>query len=92
MALWPPWICSARKVIHPPSEIVKGSKGLESNLDIDRRIFGCFGKNIHQDKYKTIDDTMSDSNIGGRRRRNMRDNLFVIYATIDDAVRKKKFH
>ena len=89
--MWPPCVCSARKVIHPPSEIVNDIKRI-SNLDIDRRIFGCFGKIIHQDKYKTIDDTMSDSNIGGRRRRYMRDNLFVIYATIDDTFRENKIH
>jgi hypothetical protein len=33
---------------------------------------------------------MSDSNVGGRRRRNIRDNLLVLYATINEAVRKKK--
>ena len=47
-------------------------------------------KLIYQDKYETIEDTMSDSNVGGRKRRNIRDNLFVIYATINDAVRNKK--
>ena len=32
---------------------------------------------------------MSDSNVGGRKERNIRDNLFVLYAIINEAVRKK---
>ena len=32
---------------------------------------------------------MSDSNVGGRRKRNIRDNLFVLYAIINDAIRNK---
>ena len=73
------------------------SKGLKSELDNDRGIFGVskvrsiLEKLIYQDKYETIDDAMSDSNVGGRKRRNIRDNLFVIYATINEAVRNKKY-
>ena len=37
-----------------------------------------------------IDSCMSDSNVGGRRNRNIRDNLFVIYAAINDAIKNKK--
>ena len=37
-----------------------------------------------------IDSCMSDSNDGGRRNRNIRDNLFVIYAAINDAIKNKK--
>ena len=33
---------------------------------------------------------MSDSNVGGRRKRNIRDNLFAIYAIINDAIKNKK--
>ena len=33
---------------------------------------------------------MSDSNVGGRKNRNIRDNLFVIYAIINDAIKNKK--
>ena len=33
---------------------------------------------------------MSDSNVGGRRKRNIRDNLFVLYAIINESVRNKK--
>ena len=38
--------------------------------------------------HDTVDDSMSDSNVGGKR--NIRDNLLVIYASINEAVRSKK--
>ena len=37
-----------------------------------------------------IDSEMSDSNAGARRQRNIRDNLFVLYATINEAIQCKK--
>ena len=72
------------------------SKGKKSDLDSDRGIFGVskvrsiIEKLIYQDKYQDIDDSMSDSNVGGRRKRNIRDNLFVLYATINESIRTKK--
>ena len=47
-------------------------------------------KLIYQDTYETIDSSMSDSNVGGRRHRNIRDNLLVLYASINEAIRMKK--
>ena len=72
------------------------SKGEKSDLDNDRGIFGVskvrsiIEKLTNQDTYETIGDSMSDSNVGGRRRQNIRDDLFVIYATINEAIRNKK--
>ena len=43
-----------------------------------------------QDSYEIIDANMSDSNVSARRRRNIRDNLFTIYASINEAIRNKK--
>ena len=71
-------------------------KGDRSDLENDRGLFGVskirsiIEKLIYQDIYETIDETMSDSNVGGRKNRNIRDNLMVIYATINDAVKNKK--
>ena len=47
-------------------------------------------KLVYKVTYETIDNQMSYSNVGGRRSRNIRDNLFVIYATIIEAIRNKK--
>ena len=71
-------------------------KGDRSDLENDRGLFGVskirsiIEKLVYQDAYEDIDNTMSDSNVGGRKNRNIRDNLLVIYATINDAVRNKK--
>ena len=71
-------------------------KGERCDLDNERGIFGVskvrsiIDKLVYQDYYEDIDDVMSDSNVGGRRRRNIRDNLLVLYATINEAVRQKK--
>ena len=32
---------------------------------------------------------MSDSNVGGRKQRNIRDNLFIVYGIINFAVQEK---
>ena len=72
------------------------SRGEKSLLDSDRGIFcvskvrSIIEKLVYQDMYQTIDEHMSDSNVGGRRQRNIRDNLLVIYATINEAIRSKK--
>ena len=71
-------------------------KGEKNDLENDRGIFGVskirsiIEKMILNDNYDEVDDSMSDSNVGGRKCRNIRDNLFVIYATINDAIKNKK--
>ena len=68
------------------------NKGLQSNLSSERGIFNVvkvrsiFEKVIYSDVYETIDTNMSFSNVGGRRNRNIRDNLFVVYASINDVI------
>ena len=71
-------------------------KGDRSDLENDRGLFGVskirsiIEKLVYQDVNEDIDDAMSVSNVGGRKNRNIRDNLMVIYATINDAVKNKK--
>ena len=72
------------------------NKGARNDLENDRGVFtvskirSIIEKLVMFDSYETIDLNMSDSNVGGRRRRNIRDNLFVIYACINEAIRNKK--
>ena len=40
-------------------------------------------KLIYIDKYDDIDQNMSDSNIGARRGRNIKNHLFIIYGIIN---------
>ena len=71
-------------------------KGPHCDLNSERGIFSVskirsiIEKLISQKYFDIIDDAMSDSNVGGRKDRNIRDNLFVLYAIINDAIRKKK--
>ena len=72
------------------------NKGAKNDLENDRGVFSVskirsiIEKLIMQDSYENIDLNMSDSNVGGRRRRNIRDNLFTIYACINEAIRTGK--
>ena len=90
-----------RKQIYPdiflPSNIsnfykLKGSKG---DMNNERGIFNVvkirsiFDKLLLNDKYEIIDKSMSCSNIGARKGRNIRDHLFVINGILNEAVQKK---
>ena len=71
------------------------SKGDRADLDSDRGVFivvklrSILDKLVYNDKYSIIDESMSCSNIGARKNRNIRDHLFVINAVINDTSKKK---
>ena len=46
-------------------------------------------KLIHNDEYETIDEHLTDGNVGSRKRRNVRDNLFVVNAVMNAAKQNK---
>ena len=67
------------------------NKGSRKNLNFYRGIFrvslsaqsvfrNILDKLIFNDEYETIDQNLTDSNVGGRKGRGIRDNLFVINA------------
>ena len=74
--------------------IYKG-KGDKLSFENDRGIFilnivrSIMMKNIYADKYDTIDKKMSDSNVGARKRKNIRNHLFVLNGIINDAINSK---
>ena len=78
--------CQEYPDIFKPSNITSlyKKKGGKANLDNDRGIFNVvkirsiLDRLIYNDQYNTIDSNMSSSNIGGRKKRNIRDHLFVI--------------
>ena len=43
-------------------------------------------KLIYIDEYKTVDDNLTDCNVGARKERNIRDNLFVVYGVINSVI------
>ena len=61
------------------------NKGCRNDFKNQRGIFnvskirGILDRLIYEQNYDTIDDNLSDANVGGRRKRSIRDHLFVIY-------------
>ena len=41
---------------------------------------------IYQDKFNDVDENMSNSNIGSRKNRNIRDHLFVVYGILNSVL------
>ena len=75
--------------------IYKG-KGEKCNLENDRGIFlvttfrSILMRLIYVDKYKSIDSQMSDSQVGGRKRKNVRNHIWIINGIICDVLSSKK--
>ena len=67
-------------------------KGSRMNMSNERGIFvltavrKILDKLIYMEKYPDIDLSMSGSNIGARKRRNIRDHLFIIYGVINSVL------
>ena len=47
---------------------------------------------IYDDEIENIDSNLTDSNVGARRKRNIRDNIFVLNAIINSQKKKLKKH
>ena len=84
--------------IFQPSNIssVYKNKGRKDDLNSDRGVFNVvklrsiLDKLSYNDNYTTIDQSMSCSNIGARKNRNIRDHLFVINGIMNDVKNSKK--
>ena len=46
-------------------------------------------KLIYNDVYSIVDDNLTDSNVGSRKKRNIRDNLFVLNGIINSAIQNE---
>ena len=47
-------------------------------------------KMVYNDEYNIIDSNMSDSNIGARKDKNIRNHIFILNGIINDAIKNKK--
>ena len=45
---------------------------------------------IYNDEYKNIDKNLTDANVGARKGRNIRDNIFVFGAVANSVVNRKE--
>ena len=75
--------------------IYKG-KGEKSNLENDRGIFlvtefrSILMRLMYLDTYSEIDSNMSDSQVGGRKGKNVRNHIWVLNGVISDVLSTKK--
>ena len=71
------------------------NKGSRNNLENDRGIFICtifmsiLQKLINRDKYDIIDKNLSDSNVGARKNKNIRNHTFIINGINNEAIQSK---
>ena len=71
------------------------NKGSKKDFENYRGVFrvvtlrSILDKLIYNDEYPGIDASLTDSNVGARKNRNIRDNIFVINAITNEAVKKK---
>ena len=47
-------------------------------------------KLVYKDKYDIVDKNMSDSNVGARKNKNVRNHIFVINGVINDVINRKE--
>ena len=72
------------------------NKGPKNNFDSYRGIFRVpilrtiLDRLIYNDEYDNIDKEMSDSNVGARKGRNVRDNIFTLNAIINSVINGKE--
>ena len=72
------------------------NRGSRNDLDNYRGIFrvpilrSILDRLIYNDEYETIDESLTDSNVGARKGRNIRDNLFVLYAVCNSVINGKE--
>ena len=75
--------------------IYKG-RGQKIDLSNDRGIFivnifrAILMKMIYEYNYDKVDKNMSDSNVGARRKKNVRNHIFILNGIIKEAQFKKK--
>ena len=63
----------------------KNQRGI-FNLSKVRGVLDQLDKALYEEVYDTIDGNLSYSNVGGRKGRNVRDHLFLIFAIINDVI------
>ena len=77
--------------IYDISSIYK-SKGARNSFDSYRGIFrvpifrAILDRLIYNDEYHNVDEQLSDSNVGARKNRNIRDNIFVLNAITNSVI------
>ena len=76
------------------SSFYKG-KGAKNDMENERGVFRIvilryiLDKLIYNDEYENVDNNLTDCNVGSRKNRNIRDNLFILNAIINSVIQKE---
>ena len=62
----------------------------EEHKGTEKCLRNILEKLIYNDEYKRVDANLTDCNVGARKERNIRDNIFVLDAIMNDAVNGSK--
>ena len=71
------------------------NKGDRNLFDSHRGVFrtttlhNIMDRLIYNDEYTNIDSNLTDCNVGSRKKRNIRDNLFVVNAIMNSSKKRK---
>ena len=74
------------------------NKGSKRDLANDRGVFNLskirtiLDQLIYEEEYENVDSFLSFANVGGRKKRNMRDHLFIVYSVINDIINGEARH
>ena len=72
------------------------NKGSRLLLENERGIFlqpvlkKILDKLVYYDLFEYIDNNMSESNIGAGKKRNVRDNLFILYSVVNSVLKDNR--
>ena len=83
---------SPQEVLMSDITCIYKKKGSRMDMENDRGIFGLsifkkmIDKLIYLEKYPLLDANMSDSNIEARKKRNIKNHLFIIHGIINSVV------
>ena len=83
---------SPQEVLMSDITCIYKKKRSRMDMENDKGIFGLsifkkmIDKLIYLEKYPLLDANMSDSNIGARKKRNIKNHLFIIHVIINSLV------
>ena len=74
---------------------IKKNRGDNNDFDSYMEVFrktnlrNILDRLIYEDEYLTVDDNLSDCNVGSCKKRNTGDNLFVIHAILNSSKKRR---
>ena len=65
---------------------VKGDMASQRGIFCVSKMRSLLDKLLYADYYDFVDENLGDSNVGGRKNRNIRDHIFVLNSVVNDVI------